>query len=79
MSNTDKVVEYILGNVEKLPASKIKALAEVVDALGGEKIEEPNKVPEMDDPNLMDEQAPLDLTKVKSIMVDGKSHKVNII
>lgn len=79
MSNTDKVTEYVLKHAKTLPASKIEALASVIKALTNERKEAPNVIPEMEDFNLSDEQAPLDLSKVKKVSVDGRTHSVNIV
>ena len=78
MTNTDRVVELILKNTKDLPATKIKALAEVVKSLGGEIEKAPNDVPAEADPNLMDETAPIDLSKVKKIEIDGRETDLNI-
>ena len=78
MKNTDKVVEYILSNAKNLPASKIDALGNVVKALGGELEESPNTVKEVIDPNLIDQDAPLDLSQVQGIEIDGNKQDVKI-
>jgi len=78
MNNTDKIIDHLLKNINDLPATKIKALGEVVGALSGEKLNEPNDVPVFNDPNLVDENQPLDLSKVKGMTVDGKSHPIKI-
>lgn len=76
-ANTDRVVEYILQNTKDLSAAKIKSLAEVVRALGGEVEKEDNNLPIQNDPALF-EDAPLDLSQVTGIEVDGVPQKVKI-
>ena len=79
MKNTDRVVDYILKNVKELPATKIKAMSDVIKSLGGEVEVAPNVMPEAEiDPNLLDEEAPIDLTKIKNITVDGKEQPIKI-
>jgi len=78
MTNTDRVVTYILENTKDLSAAKIKAMAEVVKSLGGEVETAPNEMPATEDPNLMDESAPIDLSKVKKVEVDGRETPLNI-
>ena len=78
MKNTDRVVDYVLEHEGDLTPEKIQALAEVIKALGGEVEMEPNKVQPYQDPNLVDEEAPLDLTKIDKIEVDGNEHPVKI-
>ena len=78
MSNQDKVVDYILENTETLSAPKIKALSGVLSALGGEKLDEPNEVEDVKDPNLIDETQPLDLSQIKGMVIDGNKTPVKI-
>jgi hypothetical protein len=79
MTNTDKIVQYILDHEKDLPAEKITAMSNVIKALGGEvEPPAPNEVAQVDDPNLIDEEAPLDLSRVKKIQIDGTSQPVKI-
>lgn len=78
MKNADAVVKYVLGHVEELTPEKISALADVIAALGGEVEKEPNTLKENADPNLLDEEEPVDLSKVTGIVVDGNERKVKI-
>lgn len=71
MNNTDKVVEYILSQAGKLKPDKIRALAEVVRALGGEVSKEPNNIPIQNDPGLLDEEEPLDLSQIEHVEFPG--------
>ena len=79
MKNTDRVVDYILKNVKELDEAKIRAMADVIKSLGGEVEQVPNDMPEAEvDPNLLDEEAPIDLSKIKNITVDGKDQPIKI-
>ena len=82
MDNRDKVVEYILKNASKLTPDRIKALADVVKAIGDEKptVEEPNMIPEESETNSILEEQPFDLSEIKRIQIDkNKSIKTKII
>jgi hypothetical protein len=76
-TNTDKVVLYVLSNASKLDPEKIRALAEVVRALGGEVTKEPNTIPVKNDDTLT-EDSPLDLGTVENIEIDGTKRPVKI-
>lgn len=78
MTNTDAVVNYILSKEKDLSPEKIQALAAVIKALGGEVERSPNDMPIQEDPNLIDEQSPIDLTKVESVVVDGNAQPVKV-
>jgi len=80
MNNTDKLVTHILDNVKTLEPEKIRALADVVRALGGEVEKNPNEMSVLpDDTNMLDEEQPIDMTNVTSVVVDGKKSPVKII
>ena len=78
-TNTDRVVDYVLEHAKDLSGAKITGLAEVIKSLGGD-IEPPapNQVEENDDFNLADEQAPIDLSKIKKLQVDGREQPIKI-
>jgi hypothetical protein len=76
-TNTDKVVMYVLSNASKLQPEKIRALAEIVRALGGEVSKEPNTIPVRNDDTLTEDQ-PLDLGAVENIEIDGTKRPVKI-
>jgi hypothetical protein len=78
MSNADKVVDYVLANVDKLEPAKITALASVIKALGGEIEQAPNEMEPSVDPNLIDEEQPLDMSKVTNVVIDGAKKPVKI-
>lgn len=78
MTNTDAVVKYILTKEKDLSPEKIQALAAVIKALGGEVEKSPNDMPVQEDPNLIDEQSPIDLTTVKTVVVDGNAQPVKV-
>ena len=82
MSNTDKVVDYILKNVGRLKADKIKALGSVVEALGGEVDETEkvsNEVPPTDEDDGLATSQPIDMTKVKGVKFDdGLENKIKV-
>jgi hypothetical protein len=79
MQNTDKIIDYILKNTKELSAAKIKALAEVVRALGGEVTKEPNSLPIENDPGLFQEDnEPLDLSSVQAIEMDGTKRPIKV-
>lgn len=77
----DKVVQYILSNAGKLTPEKIKALAEVVSAVGKPIESGPNKIKgEEVNENEILENAPFDLSDVTGVQIDGdKTRKVKII
>lgn len=70
MSNTDKIVDYVLKNTAKLEADKIKALASVIKSLGGEKIQSPNKIKDEPD-EMISEDNPIDFSQVKNVQIPG--------
>ena len=76
-NNTDSVVKYVLENASKLEPEKIRALAEVVRALGGEVSREPNNMPTKNDETLSEDE-PMDLSSVESIEIDGSKRPVKI-
>ena len=78
MNNTDRVVSFILENTKELEPEKIEALANVVKSLGGEVEMSPNDMPDEVDSNLVDESAPIDLSKVKKVEIDGRETELNI-
>jgi hypothetical protein len=77
MTNTDKMVEFVLKNTNDLPPSKIHALADVIRALGGEVEKAPNRLPVKNDP-LMEEEAPIDLSEVQGLVIDGQAKPIKI-
>jgi hypothetical protein len=76
--NQDRLVDYILEKEKNLTPAKIKALAEVIGALGPAIDEVPNQMKPKEDPNLIDETSPMDLTKVDKLIIDGNERSVNI-
>lgn len=76
--NQDLLVDYIIKKEKDLTPAKIKSLAAVIAALKGEMDEAPNTVKPQEDPNLIDETSPMDLTKVDKLIIDGNERKINV-
>ena len=72
MTNSDRVVDYILGNVGKLKPEKIKALATVIESLSEKPIENsPNKIKEEEAYQEIDQNNPMMLKDIKGFSFDG--------
>lgn len=81
MSNTDKLVDYLLKNVGKLTAEKITALGGVIKALGKEVKMIPNEVEDKPDVGIaIDEStSPEDILKATKVQIEGEpARKVKI-
>jgi len=81
MSNTDRVVNYIIENAGKLTSDKIKALSGVVAALSGENetTKEANSLPVAQNEEELMTPSPIDFNEVQGFQVDnGKINKVKI-
>jgi hypothetical protein len=78
MTNTDKIVEYILKNVKDLPPDQIRAMAEVIRSLGGEIEKIPNTIPVKNEPSLLEDDEPIDLSEVEGLVIDGQEKPIKI-
>ena len=76
--NQDLLVDYIIKKEKDLTPAKIKSLAAVIQALGGEREEAPNQMKPQEDPNLIDETSPMDLTKVDKLIIDGNEREISV-
>ena len=80
MSNTDRIVDYVLRNAGKLSPEKISALGDLVGSISNEVKTEPNAVKqtEANSEDLL-ENRPIDLSEVTGFKVDnGPTKKVKI-
>lgn len=79
-SNIDRIVEKILSD-EKMTPQKIRALSQVILAIRGIPVQEPNELPEKKNENdmMLSEDQPLDMSEVTGVSVDGETpRKVRI-
>lgn len=79
MTNTQRVVDYILSNVGKLKPEKIEALSKLVASLSGEVEKGDNKVPESPNSQDMLTDQPVNMSDVTGFQIDdGDTKKVKI-
>lgn len=78
MTNTDKIVEYILTKGKELPPDQVRAMAEVIRALGGEIEKSPNTLPVKNEPSLLEDEEPIDLSEVEGLVIDGQEKPIKI-
>lgn len=75
MTNTDRIVDYILNNMKELTAPKIEALAEVIASLSDEVVKEPNAMVNDAAVNMLDEDSTIPLTDIEKVQFEGMTPK----
>ena len=71
MSNTDRIIDYVISNGGKLTPEKITAMAKVVEALGGDTPTQiPNDLPIKED-NYLENSEQINMAEVNGIQIDN--------
>jgi len=74
MDNTNKIVDYILGNAGKLKSEKIEALSTVINALGEKNpvAHDPNNIPAEKQYEDLDQNNPIALDRIEGFQIEGR-------